>query len=203
MPLARYQFTVVDTQGNVVPNANVVVRREIPGTPLAALKSDRDGAIGMTNPFQADANGFAFFHVTGGAYRIKAYLGAPEAPAFQTEELRYVAIGLNGEGDGIGLPSRRVVTAAGDVTIVADDVDEILINKAVGEATTVLLPPSADRAGRKVRIVDIKGDAANNNITVVPESGEIIFGIVDHQPVIDDPGGSVTLTPREDGTGWY
>lgn len=203
MPLARHQFTVVDAEGNVVPNANVVVRRELPGAPLAALKADRDGLVGKDNPCQADENGFVFFYVVGGSYSIKAYVGAPEAPAFETETWRYVPIGLNSEGDGIGLPSRRTVTEAGDVTIVADDVDEILINKAVGEATNALLPPAADRAGRKVRIVDAKGDAATNNISIPPQPGESTYGIVDNVVIIDGNGASVTLTPLPDGSGWY
>lgn len=200
--LARYQFTVTDPQGNVVPNANVVVRREIPGAPLAALKSDRDGAEAMTNPFQADANGFAYFHVVGGFYSIKSYLGAPDAPTFQTETLRYVAIGMNSGGDGIGVRTERVVTAAGDVVIATADADDIVIKKDVPEETTVELPDAAATT-RDQGIVDGAGNADAYPIHYKPKAGQKLYGIVDYVGTIDGKGGKVILTPRKDGSGWH
>lgn len=100
MTLARWQATVTDDEGNVLPAATVEVRREVSGAPLAALFSDRDGLTGMGNPFAADLEGFAAFHVAGGAYRITATSGA------FSRVWRYVAVGLGAETDGVvpGVP---------------------------------------------------------------------------------------------------
>lgn len=204
MALAAYHFQVQDSAGNVVPGAHIEVRREVPGQPLAALYGDRLGAPGdaIGNPFDADSDGFAQFFVIGGSYQIRAYTGPSGAPTFEAPIWRYVGIGLNSESDSVTSFTSRTVTAAGAVTITADDADHVLINKTVAAATTVNLPLSASRT-RAVRIVDDKGDANTNNITIVPQSGEKIFGIVDYQAIIDGNGGSLVLTPKSDGTGWY
>lgn len=70
---ARWQRSIVDGSGNVVPNVNIEVLRLIAGTPLAQLYSDRAGSDPIGNPFVA-TTGFAAFHVRGGAYRIRAYI---------------------------------------------------------------------------------------------------------------------------------
>lgn len=93
MALARWQATIVDEEGNIVPNASIEVRREISGSPAAILFSDRDGSVPLGNPFSADSEGFVFFHVAGGAFKITA-----TAPGFQ-RIWRYVGIGTNSEGD--------------------------------------------------------------------------------------------------------
>lgn len=202
MTLARLQFTVTDEQGSVVPGAHVEIRAEIPGAPLAALKSDRAGTVGMSNPSDADSDGFFFCYLTGGAYKVRVYTGPSGAPTFEAPDWRYVAVGLNSEGDGIGSMIQRVVTAAGDVTVSADDADIIFVDKTVGEATTVNLPSVATRT-KAVRIIDGKADAATNNISIYPALGEKTYGIVDNPAIIDGNGGSVILTPRQDGSGWY
>lgn len=92
--LARWQRSIVDEQGNVVPNCNIEVRREIAGAPLATLYSTRDGSGSpLGNPLTADAEGFVAFHVAGGPYKIRAYLGAFAI------EWRWVGIGTNAETD--------------------------------------------------------------------------------------------------------
>ncbi len=93
MALARYQFTVTDEAGNVIPSASVEVRREDSGSPIALLYSDRAGATPIGNPITADADGFAAFHVIGGAYRITATAGG------FSRVWRYVGIGLAAESD--------------------------------------------------------------------------------------------------------
>src|SRR5688500_7601386 len=94
MTLARWQATITDAAGNVLPAASITVRREVAGSPLAALFSDRAGATPIGNPFTAGPDGYAAFHVAGGAYRITASLGGV------TREWRYVAVGLAAERDG-------------------------------------------------------------------------------------------------------
>jgi hypothetical protein len=105
MPLARYQFTVVDDAGNVLPAASVEVRREVAGTPIVPLFADREGATPIGNPFAADADGFAAFHVAGGAYRITASKGG------FLRTWRYVGIGLASELDTIAAGSPFVFSA--------------------------------------------------------------------------------------------
>jgi hypothetical protein len=97
MALARWQRTIVDEAGNVLPAAQITVRREVSGAPLAVLYSDRDGAVPIGNPFTADGDGFAAFHALGGAHRIDVISGA------FSWTLRYVGIGTASETDiGIG-----------------------------------------------------------------------------------------------------
>lgn len=200
MAMARWQATIVDGAGNIIPGAHIEVRVEVPGQPLAALKSDRAGVVPQSNPFDADGDGFACFHAGGGAYQIRAYLGASGAPTFE-RVLRYVAIGLNSESNGIGTETKRSATGPGAVTIDPSDADVVYIEKAVGAATTVNLPSAAART-TKITIVDGKGDADINAISIHPASGETMFGVVDGVAVIDGKGGLIVLTPRADGTGW-
>lgn len=132
MALARHQFTVTDELGNVVPGAHIEVRREVPGQPLAALKSDREGSDDLSNPFDADENGFAAFHVIGGAYQIKAALGA----FLQTE--RFVPIGTAAEFD---VESLLIDVAASEI-----DNDSSVPGATVKDALDTL-KTSADVAG--------------------------------------------------------
>lgn len=196
MTMARYSGVVQDGAGNVVPSAIIEVRKEQSGQPLAALKSNRDGSGGLTNPFTAEADGTFFFHVVGGAYQIKASKDGDEYIR------RYVGIGLGQESDATvsGDRARRTVTAAGAITVTADD-EIIIVNKTVGAATTVNVDWSTQ--AKPLTIVDGKGDAAINNITIVPAPGQTQFASVNYQVVIDGNGGQVTLTPLEDGTGAF
>jgi hypothetical protein len=63
-----------------------------------------------------------------------------------------------------------VMTAAGNIQLVNEA--GVVIKKTVGGATQVKLPP-APPLGRRVSVKDGKGDAAANNITVVPAAGTI------------------------------
>lgn len=203
MSLAKYNRVVLDGAGNGVSGVSIEVRIEQPGQPLAALYSDREGTSALGNPFMADSDGSFGFHVIGGAYQVRAYIGPSGAPTFE-KILRYEAIGLNAESDSIAQRTQREVTAAGTVTVDADDAEVILINKAVGAATAVLLPDPATRT-KNVRIVDRKYDAATNNITLTSAgssspSTATIMGAASY--VIDTNGGSIELTPLQDGSGW-
>lgn len=98
MVLVRWQTTIVDDAGNVLPNAQVEVRREEAGAPLATIYQDRDGTTPLGNPFSANAapfaaDGFVWFHAPAGAYRITVTSGA------FSRTHRYVGIGLAQEQD--------------------------------------------------------------------------------------------------------
>ena len=98
MVMARWERTIVDGAGNVIPGVNFEVRKELPGAALAALKSDRAGVSGISNPGVADGNGKVAFHVTGGAYKIRVWLGPSGTPTYE-EIWRYVPIGTAQELD--------------------------------------------------------------------------------------------------------
>ncbi len=72
MSLPRWQSHVVDRQGNILPGATIQVIDEVTGL-LAAIFSDRAGTVPLSNPFAADADGYAFFHTAKGAYRVDAF----------------------------------------------------------------------------------------------------------------------------------
>lgn len=80
--------------------------------------------------------------------------------------------------------------------------DEVLIVKqTVGAAFTINVDWST--RSRPLRIVDGKGDAATNNITITPASGQTQLASTNYSYIIDGNGGSITLTPLPDGSGAY
>ena len=106
MALGRWQATIVDAEGNILPGAQVTVRREIAGAPLAVLYSNRDGTAILGNPFIVVADALAAFHVVGGAYRITATSGA------FSQDWRYVPIGTAAEADLLPLNMLYLFDAA-------------------------------------------------------------------------------------------
>jgi hypothetical protein len=98
MTMARYSGTVVDHAGNIVTNAKIEVRREVPGQPLAAIKPNRDGSGTLGNPFNANADGTFYFHAAGGAYQVRAYVGPSGAPTYENIR-RYEPNGTAAEHD--------------------------------------------------------------------------------------------------------
>src|SRR5262245_20433471 len=90
--LARWQRTITTDAGLIVPGATVTVQRESDNG-LPALFSDRAGLVPLANPFAADSQGFAAFHVIGGVYRITATFGS------FSRTWRYVGIGTAQEFD--------------------------------------------------------------------------------------------------------
>src|SRR5690554_1281733 len=69
--LAVWQRTIVDEEGNVIPGAEVEVRREEDGS-LATLYADRAGETPLANPLAADMSGFVRFFAQGDTYTITA-----------------------------------------------------------------------------------------------------------------------------------
>lgn len=69
--LAVWQRTIVDEEGNVIPGAEIEVRREEDDS-LATLYADRAGESLLANPLAADMSGFVRFFAQGDAYTITA-----------------------------------------------------------------------------------------------------------------------------------
>lgn len=102
MVLARFQATIQDNEGNIVPSATVEVRNEQTNA-LATIFSDRDGTAPLTNPFTATPEGLAAFHAVGGAYRITASDGTT------TVDWRYVGVGTASEKDAETIANNVIV----------------------------------------------------------------------------------------------
>lgn len=94
----------------------------------------------------------------------------------------------------------KILTAAGPYA--ALPTDEVLIIKQVAGAAFTVNVDWSQRT-RALRIVDGKGDAAINKITITPAVGQSQLATLNYSYVIDGNGGSITLTPLPDGTGAY
>lgn len=90
--LARWQSTVVDANGNILPGASVTVKIASSGA-TATIYSDRAGTSALANPFTADSNGYATFCAVGNEYQIIATSGG------NTVTYNYVPLGLAGARD--------------------------------------------------------------------------------------------------------
>lgn len=100
---------------------------------------------------------------------------------------RYLVM-VSDNGDGTALYERISLQDFLDVTqgfvqVITDpgpaDISEtattVIVNQTVGAAITLNLPASVDKIG-PVKIVDWKGDAGTNNITVMPNGAETFNG---------------------------
>lgn len=79
--------------------------------------------------------------------------------------------------------------------------DTLIVKQAVGAPFTITVDWS--QRTKPLTIVDGKGDADVNNITITPDAGQTQMGQVNYSYVIDGKGGSITLNPRTDLVGAY
>lgn len=167
MVLARWQATIVDDAGDVQSAASVEVRHETGGAPLAVIYSDRAGATPISNPLTADADGFAAFHVPGGAYKITATKGA------FSREWRYVGIGLSSESDA---PIVDVSYAFSSTTTDADPGDGIFQfnNATLASVTTVYIDLLDDLGSDMTTWLDRLDDAGSTT-----DRGQLTIRTVD------------------------
>ena len=94
----------------------------------------------------------------------------------------------------------KVITVAGPYAAQPSD-DVLIIKQAVAAPFTVTVDWSA--RAKPLRVVDGKGDAAVNNITITPSVGQTQLAALNYSYVIDGNGASITLTPLPDNTGAY
>jgi hypothetical protein len=81
---------------------------------------------------------------------------------------------------------------SGASAVVATNAETVRVNKTVGSATTLTMPP-ANTMLFPVLIVDWKGDAGTNSITILPNGSETIQG--QSSWIIAANGASVCLRP--------
>lgn len=95
--------------------------------------------------------------------------------------------------------SKNVATlvGAGPYPVPAD-VDVVLV-----KFTPMAITVDWSQRTKPLTVVDAKGDANLNNITITPSAGQTQLAMVDYVYTIDGAGGNVTLTPLPDGTGAY
>lgn len=99
-----------------------------------------------------------------------------------------------------GSKSVKTLTAAGPYAALPTD-EVLIVKQAAGAPFTVNVDWSART--KPLRVVDGKGDAATNNITITPSTGQSQLASVNYSYIIDGNGGSITLTPLPDGSGAY
>lgn len=100
------------------------------------------------------------------------------------------------------LPTSRLVTATGNVTIPDDEpADDIEINNTSGAAITVFLPDVASR-GKTIGVTDVGYNAATFPITVTRKAATSQTIMGGTQYVIDSNGGGIKLTPNSAKTGY-
>lgn len=97
------------------------------------------------------------------------------------------------------LQTEQDITSGATVEVATND-GMIKINKAIGSATSVILPPAATKVG-PVTVSDFKMDSDQNPITVSVSGTDTLPG-GRTQWVIEDPGWSMTFYPLRDGSGY-
>jgi hypothetical protein len=167
--------------------------------------------VNVSVPFPALVAGAAGIRVTksSGIWTIAPdYTVFPQSTSVSDSANSYVLIWNSVSGlftlvPGSAMAATKIVqtlTAAGPYAALPSD-DVLIIKQTVGAPFTVNVD-WANR-GKPLRVVDGKGDAAANNITITPAAGQTQLAAVNFSYVIDGNGGSITLTPLPDGTGAY
>jgi len=174
------------------------------------------GAINVHLPVFAKGRWFIVANVgVAGSLVVKTAGGGSTLATLSTDEMCLLVSGPSSwevlQGGTGGLAAADVPQAlydnltvvektdAGNYTMLTAD-DIILVNKAVGGATQIDLVTASGRV-RPVKVVDLKGDAATNVITIEGNAAETVIGAANY--LINFDRGSVTLWPYPDGSGWY
>jgi hypothetical protein len=196
MALAVWQATIVDASGDVQAEAEITVLREVAGQPPAQCYSDRDGTDPIGSTFNADGDGFVRFFVEGGAYQIKATLGA------FSRVWRYVAIGRAAETDAGFLPtSIPTVFGFDDATADADPGSGLFrLNNATPASATAIYIDNNNGGGTSVSAwldtFDDGGDSANRGMLTIcdPDQVSTVFRVYQVSGSVVDGTGYRKLT---------
>lgn len=95
--------------------------------------------------------------------------------------------------DFIGSASLKVQTVTTASAAILSSSNIVLVNQTTPGPSTLTLPLAASKSGA-VLIVDWRGDASTNNITVVPSGAETFQGGLTSWKLVGD-GASVSLRP--------
>jgi hypothetical protein len=197
MALARREFTVTDEHGNLITDAQVEVRQEIAGAPLAVIYSDRDGLTPLGNPFSVDPDtAVAAFHAAGGAYKVRAF-----KTGFERVE-RYVGIGLGSETDSGFLPTSNGLAWLFDSSTSASDPGsgKFRLNNATASSATALYIDNENAGANSVTgWLDSLDDAGNSSnrghlIIVDPDQPTEVFRVYAVSGSVVDSTGYRTIT---------
>lgn len=145
------QLRTISNQGAFYPNTVEAM------SDYLTMVAQQETAAGVVNPPFNPANSIAFTGDNSFA-GTTAFTGAVGFTGIASFRRLRVAV--------------RVATDAGDVTVSAATDYFIAIDKTIGAPTSVFLP-SSPVVGDTYLIKDLAGDAAVNNITVVPATGRI------------------------------
>src|SRR5262249_54012835 len=161
-------------------DAQVEVRREIAGSPLAPLYSDRDGDTPLGNPFSVDSDtAVAAFHVGGGAYRVRVF----NSDGFDRIE-RYVGIGTAAETDAGNIvtaiqPSAWVFASSTSDSDPGDG--KFRLNNATASSATAAYIDNLNTGGVDVSTwidtLDDTGDSSNRGVLTIfhPDAPTEVF----------------------------
>ena len=149
MARAGYCGQVQDDEGNIVPLADIEVRRLVSGLPLPRLFAGRTGATTKSNSFAAEADGsFVFYVEPGGAFQIKA--SAIIGGQAWEKIIPYVAIATGAENDIQASQEPGYSFTFSDETAAPPDEGTIRANNADLSAATEIYVSITDIGGSDV-----------------------------------------------------
>lgn len=190
MVLPVYQGFAVDELGNVLPSAQVTIRRETSGAPLAVPYRDRDGTLAdVGNPFNADADGFFRVYLASGAYRVDIVSGST------SRTLRHVAVGLAAETDS------AAAGVAWQFDVATTDSDPgpgyfRLNNSTPGSATEIYVDDldflNTDQSSW-IETFDDQGSSSDRGTIVIRAGDQVGFLVATVTGTITDNGGYYTI----------
>ncbi|MCW5678461.1 MAG: hypothetical protein KIT65_11005 [Xanthobacteraceae bacterium] len=156
MARAGYCGQVQDDEGNIVPLADIEVRRLVPGLPLPQLHAARTGSTTKSNSFPAEADGsFVFYVEPGGAFQIKA--SAIIGGQAWEKIIPYVAIATGAENDIQASQEPGYSFTFSDETAAPPDEGTIRANNADLSAATEIYVSITDIGGSDVtdRLIEL------------------------------------------------
>ena len=201
MANAIWQATIVDQSGNVLPGAEVTVVDESTGL-SAPLFTTRTGTT-KSNPFFADANGFAQFYAAPGLYRITA-TSSGTGTTMTWRNVRLIDVGTSagdvmevGAGGWLGRAGNNGMPIGFPATL-SESISQIYRNTSADRIVPTYSPSihfaSVDTWGR-IRVGN-GSSGANKNI-VIAEGGTTSFPGSEWQAALWNSGNTTV-----DGSGF-
>ena len=202
----RYEY---DGAAWVTTSGGVIVQNE--GSPT--VSSEFDTILFQGAGVDVSDQGGGTVAVTiegggGGGSLTIIYEGASPTINDTFTQLTFEGAGVTVTDDGGGAATIDIPGGGGGATSYSDESTTTTLtgnSKSIADtssaAVAYTLPTGVN--GEFVRVVDGADNAATNNITLTPQSGESVEGVVDDTAVIDVDGGSLELVySTVDSRGW-